>query len=183
MKRIGCIIAVLLVVTGLFASTALGQAKLAQTGLNFLSVGTDARATGMGEAFTTIEGSSSSLFYNPAGIAGIKSFVDLSMSQMKWIVDIKYLSGAVAFRPFEGRVRGHRRQLHDHRLWGVQFHQGRSERSRVPRYRRLADAKRLCHRTRVRESTLRSFLRRRAGQVCVPGPRPEHCARVQDRRQ
>ena len=103
MKRIGLISAMILFAIGLFASAAFGQAKLAQTGFNFLSVGTDARATAMGEAFTTIEGSSTSLFYNPAGLAGIKTFVDLSMSQMKWIADIKYLGGAVAFSPFEGR--------------------------------------------------------------------------------
>jgi hypothetical protein len=103
MKRSGLIGAIIVVVTGLLAPAACGQAKLAQTGFNFLSVGTDARATGMGEAFTTIEGSSTSLFYNPAGLAGIKTFVDLSISQMKWIADIKYLAGTVAFSPFEGR--------------------------------------------------------------------------------
>ena len=103
MKRIGHIITTIVALSGLFASAAFGQAKLAQTGFNFLSVGTDARATAMGEAFTTIEGSSASLFYNPAGLAGINSFVDLSMSHMKWIADIKYLSGTVAFTPFEGR--------------------------------------------------------------------------------
>ena len=103
MKRSGLITAMIVVATCVFASAACGQAKLAQTGFNFLSVGTDARATGMGESFTTIEGSSTSLFYNPAGLAGIKAFVDLSMSQMKWIADIKYLTGTIAFSPFEGR--------------------------------------------------------------------------------
>ena len=78
------------------------QQKLAQSGFQFLNVGTDARATGMGEAFTTIGGSSGSMFYNPAGIAGITS-IDLSASQMKWIADIKYLSGSAAFAPFEGK--------------------------------------------------------------------------------
>ena len=103
MKRIGLICTIIVIVTGVLAPAAFGQAKLAQTGFNFLSVGTDARATGMGEAFTTIEGSSTSLFYNPAGLAGIKTFVDLSMSQMKWIADIKYIAGAVAFAPWDGR--------------------------------------------------------------------------------
>lgn len=103
MKRIGLISATTILVCGLCASSASGQAKLAQTGFNFLSVGTDARATAMGEAFTTIEGSSAALFYNPAGLAGISSFVDLSINQMKWIADIKYLSGSVAVSPFGGR--------------------------------------------------------------------------------
>jgi len=103
MKHIGLITVTVVLASGLFASAAFGQAKLAQTGLNFLSVGTDARATAMGDAFTTIGGSSTSLFYNPAGLAGINSFVDLSLSQMKWIADIKYISGAAAFAPFEGQ--------------------------------------------------------------------------------
>src|SRR5512142_1960244 len=101
MKRIVLISMTLLVAAGVFGSAAHGQAKLAQTGFNFLSVGTDARATAMGEAFTTIDGSSTSLFYNPAGLAGISTFVDISLSQMKWIADIKYISGAAAFSPWE----------------------------------------------------------------------------------
>jgi len=86
-----------------FVPVAHSQAKLAQTGLNFLTVGTDARATGMGEAFTTMEGSSTAMFYNPAGIAAVNRFVDVSTNQMTWIADIKYLSGSMAFAPFKGR--------------------------------------------------------------------------------
>lgn len=79
------------------------QQKLAQTGMGFLVVGTDARSTGMGEAFTTMEGSSTSLLYNPAGLAGLTSFVDVAAGQMQWIADIRYLSGTIALAPFEGR--------------------------------------------------------------------------------
>ena len=92
-----------IVVLGLFIPAAHSQVKLAQTGFEFLDVGTDARATGMGEAFTTIEGSSESMFYNPAGIATIRSFVDLGANQMNWISDIKYFSGSAAFAPDGGR--------------------------------------------------------------------------------
>jgi hypothetical protein len=72
------------------------QNKLAQTGFQFLSVGTDARATAMGESFTTMEGNSSSLFYNPAGLARVKSFLDISLNQTNWIADIDYVSGSLA---------------------------------------------------------------------------------------
>jgi hypothetical protein len=102
MKRIGFIAIVSVMLVGALASPAFGQAKLAQTGFNFLSVGTDARATGMGEAFTTIEGSSASLFYNPAGLARMKTAVDASINQMKWIADIKYITGGAAFAPADG---------------------------------------------------------------------------------
>ena len=73
-----------------FNPAAYSQKKLAQTGFQFLSVGTDARATAMGEAFTTVEGSSASLFYNPAGLAKVPSFLAFSLNQMEWIADIQY---------------------------------------------------------------------------------------------
>ena len=95
-------IILLVLARGGWGHAAFSQDKLAQTGFNFLSVGTDARATGMGEAFTTVDGVSTSLFYNPAGIAGIESFVDLSTNQMTWLADIKYISGSLAFAPFDG---------------------------------------------------------------------------------
>ena len=55
----------------------------------------------MGEAFTTMMGSSAALLYNPAGIAGISS-IDIIGSQMKWLADITYMSGTAAFAPFDG---------------------------------------------------------------------------------
>jgi hypothetical protein len=103
MKRLVFVLVSLFLAQGLFFPSAYSQQKLAQTGFNFLSVGTDARATGMGEAFTTMEGSSTALLYNPAGVAGISTYVDLAMNHLKWIADIKYLSGTIAFAPFEGR--------------------------------------------------------------------------------
>ncbi len=81
---------------------AVAQQKLAQTGFNFLSVGTDARATGMGEASATMGGTSSALLYNPAGIASLHDFVDLGTSQLNWIADIRFLSGTLALAPFDG---------------------------------------------------------------------------------
>ncbi len=103
MKRLLFMLLTATVVLGLFIPAAHSQVKLAQTGFEFLDVGTNARATGMGEAFTTISGSSEAIFYNPAGIATIRSFVDLGANQMNWIADIKYFSGSVAFAPGGGR--------------------------------------------------------------------------------
>jgi len=77
--------------------------KLAQTGFQFLSVGTNARSAALAEAFTTYEGSSLSLFYNPAGMARMKTTFDLIANQMNWIADIKYYSGSMAFNWEEGK--------------------------------------------------------------------------------
>jgi hypothetical protein len=103
MKRLVFVLVSVILAPGLFVASTYSQEKLAQTGFNFLSVGTDARATGMGEAFTTMQGSSTALLYNPAGIADLSTYVDLALNRVNWIADIKYLSGTIALAPFEGR--------------------------------------------------------------------------------
>ncbi len=77
--------------------------KLAQTGFQFLSVGTNARASALAEAFTTYEGSSISLFHNPAGLARMNTTFDFIANQMNWIADIKYYSASAAFNYKEGK--------------------------------------------------------------------------------
>ena len=84
-----------------FLSNAISQVKLAQTGFGFLDVSTDARATGMGEAVTTVGGTATSMFYNPAGVSGMSSFIEANLNQMNWIADINYYSGSIAFAPFD----------------------------------------------------------------------------------
>ena len=84
-------------------TTIYSQKKLAQTGLQFLSVGTSARATAMGEAFTTVAGASASLFYNPAGLTEVSGSFDLSFNQMTWIADIQYNSLSMALKVKNGR--------------------------------------------------------------------------------
>lgn len=82
--------------------TVNAQEKLAQTGFNFLSVSTDARATGMGEAVTTASGVSSAMFYNAASLADMNTKIQAGFNQMNWFADIKYFSGSVAVSPFNG---------------------------------------------------------------------------------
>ena len=77
------------------------QNKLAQTGLKFLSVSLDARASAMAEAVTSLHGNSASMFYNPAGMANMENYADISLGQTNWIADIDYLHASAAFQPFE----------------------------------------------------------------------------------
>lgn len=79
-----------------------GQEKLAQTGFNFLSVGPIGRASAMGETFTTVEGVSATLFYNPAGLARMSHGFDLSLSWNSWIADITHNSLSLALAPRRG---------------------------------------------------------------------------------
>jgi hypothetical protein len=84
-------------------SVSVSQTKLAQTGFQFLSVSVDARVSALGNALSTYEGTSASLFYNPAGLAGMTSTFDVRINQHTWIADIKYLSGSAGLRLFDGR--------------------------------------------------------------------------------
>ena len=79
------------------------QQKLAQTGMKFLNVGTDPRAEGLGEAFTSIEGNSSAMFYNPAGMARLEKFASVMLGSTEWIADIRHNFLSVALAPMEGR--------------------------------------------------------------------------------
>lgn len=77
--------------------------KLAQTGMQFLSIATDARASGMGEATTTLAMKSTSLFFNPAGMANLNATSDFTFTQINWIADIDLNAFAVALSPADGK--------------------------------------------------------------------------------
>ncbi|MCX7985105.1 MAG: PorV/PorQ family protein [Bacteroidetes bacterium] len=79
------------------------RVKLAQSGFKFLSVVSDARGAAMAEALTSLEAGSSSLFFNPAGMATLSRGLDLSVSQNQWIADIRHYTFSIAFRPGHGQ--------------------------------------------------------------------------------
>jgi hypothetical protein len=84
-------------------SFSMAQVKLAQTGAQFLSVDSDAKAGGMAGALTTVEMNSAALFFNPAGMARMETAIDVMASQSQWIADISYNSFAAAFNPSGGK--------------------------------------------------------------------------------
>ncbi len=89
---------------GIWLSNAhASEPKLAQTGFQFLTVPTQARAAALGDAFTAMYGGSMSLFYNPAALGFSKSTLDFSLSQNNWIADIKHVAGSFSFSPGQGR--------------------------------------------------------------------------------
>jgi hypothetical protein len=98
---------VIIILTGvLIFSINLGYAaenqKLAQTGFQFLSVVSDARASAMAEAMTSLEIGSSALFFNPAGMANMTGKIDLSASDNQWIADIRHNAFGLALSPANG---------------------------------------------------------------------------------
>lgn len=104
MKKAIFILGLAILTIGLVISNSYsGNKKLAQTGLQFLSVATEARAAAMGEAFTTVEGKSLSLFHNPANLSLMNNFMDLSVNHNKWIADMNHTSASIAFNPSYGK--------------------------------------------------------------------------------
>jgi hypothetical protein len=102
----------LLILVTLFHTLNAQDKKLAQTGMKFLSVSTDARSSGFGEAITAVDlGSASAIFYNPATMASIHEFTSLTVGNVSWIADIKHLHSAIAFAPFDG----------DYGIFGISF--------------------------------------------------------------
>lgn len=85
----------LLLVTSLnFTSEVYAQAKVGTTGLQFLKVGTGARAVGMGEAFTAVASDASALYYNPGGLIQVE-YPQAIFTLVNWPAGIKftYLGG------------------------------------------------------------------------------------------
>src|SRR5690554_1034840 len=64
--------------------------KLAQSGLKFLSVPLDARATGLGDAVTSLNMSAAAMFYNPSTMAEIDRMGSVSFGTTRWIADFNY---------------------------------------------------------------------------------------------
>lgn len=63
--------------------------KVGTAGLQFLKLGIDARAIGMGEAYTAVTDDISSVYWNPAGLA-LKSENQLLFSHTEWLADIRH---------------------------------------------------------------------------------------------
>jgi long-subunit fatty acid transport protein len=75
------------------ASLAFGQAaaitKTGTTAASFLKIATGARSIGMGGAFTAVADDISSMYWNPAGLARMKTG-EASFNHVNWIADINY---------------------------------------------------------------------------------------------
>jgi hypothetical protein len=81
---------------------AQGYKKLAQSGFQFLSVVSDARASAMAEAMTSLQFGSSAMFFNPAGMTEMPGTIDLTASVNQWIADIKHNTFSISVKPFDG---------------------------------------------------------------------------------
>ena len=107
MNRISRYKVVALLAVGLVATpgsdVSAQQDKLAQTGMKFLSISVDARATGMANAVTAVEGGGESLFYNPAAMGWQEGSGNVAFGRTMWIADIDYDYFSASFVPGSGQ--------------------------------------------------------------------------------
>lgn len=85
-KYIGLLL-VLIIIPGLLSADIFPKTGTAI--LQFLKIGVDARAIGMGEAYTAVADDISSAYWNPAGLA-LKSDDQVFISHTEWVADIRY---------------------------------------------------------------------------------------------
>jgi len=102
MKKAMIIIFSVVLIVNIGSGIASENEKLAQTGFQFLSVVSDARASGMAEAMTSLETGSSALFFNPAGMANMEGLIDISASDNQWIADIRHNTFSLALNLANG---------------------------------------------------------------------------------
>jgi len=103
LKNIVTILALVVLMISLQSQLVFSQQqKLAQTGMKFLNVSLDARSSAFGDAVTSLETNSSAMFYNPASMAWLKRIGDVTFGSTRFIADINYYNGAVAFAPEGG---------------------------------------------------------------------------------
>lgn len=82
------------------ANSEVGTDKRAQTGMKFLSLSNDARASAMGGAATAeTVGSSVALFYNPAAMARMEQNFHVNLGVTQFITDINYNVASAAYKP------------------------------------------------------------------------------------
>lgn len=87
MKKYIGILLILALLPGLLSAEIFAKAGTA--GLQFLKIGIDARAIGMGEAYTAVTDDISSVYWNPAGLS-LKSQDQILFSHTEWLANIRY---------------------------------------------------------------------------------------------
>ncbi len=98
-KLLTLIVILLTVASGFGAE----RQKLAQTGMVFLSLSLDARMSALGRATVALEGGSTSMLYNPAGMARLPSMVSTTIGQLNWIADFQYQFATLSYSPSGGQ--------------------------------------------------------------------------------
>jgi hypothetical protein len=104
MRLLGLLL-ILFVLVGSVSSNAASENE-GKTGLAFLKVGVDARAAGMGEAFSAVTNNAYATYWNPAGLLAANRS-NLVFMHNEWLLDVRGEFGAVQFRQKNSSIAFH----------------------------------------------------------------------------
>jgi hypothetical protein len=96
-RRTGGLIATVLFILLLAMPNPAHAQKVAVTSHQFLKVMPSARATAMGDAFTTMASRADALFWNPSGITGVRAH-DIATTHTVWLIDTRQTALGYAFQ-------------------------------------------------------------------------------------
>jgi hypothetical protein len=85
MMRTALAFFLLIIISGFLFAASTSKGK---TGMSFLKVGVDARAMGMGGAYTALTSDASATYWNPAGLVNAKSS-NVLFNHNEWIEDVR----------------------------------------------------------------------------------------------
>jgi len=71
------------------AQTSLGGQRVGTSAATFLKIGVGARPVAMGEAFVAVANDPSTIYWNPAGLAGLQR-KEVTFSHTEWPADVSY---------------------------------------------------------------------------------------------
>jgi hypothetical protein len=77
------------VVTDVWAQAELGSQRVGTSAGTFLKIGVGARPVGMGGAFVAVANDPTTIYWNPAGIAGLLR-TNVTVSHTEWTADVNY---------------------------------------------------------------------------------------------
>jgi hypothetical protein len=95
MKLLGLLLILFVLVSSVESNA--GSENEGKTGMAFLKVGVDARAAGMGEAFSAVTNNAYATYWNPAGLLAANRS-NLVFMHNEWLLDVRGEFGAVQFR-------------------------------------------------------------------------------------
>lgn len=70
--------------------------KVGTTSFQFLKVMPDARATALGEAYSSVSNASDAVFWNPAALTRVHK-LDLAFSRLDWLLDVTHTAFSLAY--------------------------------------------------------------------------------------
>jgi hypothetical protein len=106
LRALRLLIAAALALTALPAAASdFGSAAIGTTGSEFLLMDTSARGIGMGGAMTAVTNDSSSIYWNPAGLAQVPR-VSATFMHAQYVADITYEAASYAQRVNDSSVMG-----------------------------------------------------------------------------